>query len=234
MQRSRLVSGRFAGTWIKTTFLLAALIALWVAVIFLGGGPGMADPQATARSLKGAGVGGAQTLPVGGAPRGAASSAEKARLAKAYGNLPMTFEPNRGQTDARVKFLSRGLGYQLFLTQSQSVLSLKQRPAASGQPWAPKLETGKSKIGRPTSKSDPFNSGVLRMTLAGANANATMAGVDELPGKSNYFIGRDPSRWRTQIPNYRKVAVKQVYPGIDLVYYGQGRQLEYDFGCSGR
>jgi len=135
-------------------------------------------------------------------------------IARAYGNLPMTFEPNRGQTDPSVKFLSRGLGYQLFLTQGKTVLSLK--PHSTG-------------MAQRTAKNESPSSAVLSMALAGANASAQMVGVDELRGKSNYLIGQDPGKWHTQIPNYRKVALKQVYPGIDLVYYGQGRQLEYDF-----
>ena len=98
MQQSRLVSGHFAGTWINTICLLAGLIALWVAVIFLGGRPGMAGPQAAARSQDGvhaSNASGARTLPERSAPHGAASPAATARLAKAYGNLPMTFEPNQ-------------------------------------------------------------------------------------------------------------------------------------------
>ena len=163
------------------------------------------------------------------AAKGQANAALRAQAARNYGRLPLAFEPNRGQTDKSVKFLSRGRGYQLFLTQDEAVLSLKKPAAASGQQPAggnSKLETGNSS---PVPSPQPQAPDVLRMTLPGANINAPMAGVDELPGKSNYFIGRDPSQWHTQVPNYRKVAVKQVYPGIDLVYYGQERQLEYDF-----
>src|SRR5208337_3887386 len=74
------------------------------------------------------------------------------------------------------------------------------------------------------------SSAVLRMRLVGANASAAVTGADELPGKSNYFIGNDPKKWRTNVPNYAKVKYAGVYPGVDLVYYGnQGGQLEYDF-----
>ena len=73
------------------------------------------------------------------------------------------------------------------------------------------------------------DSSVLRMCLIGANASAPVTGVDELPGKSNYFIGNDPKKWRTNVPNYSKVKYRNVYPGVDLVYYGNPRQLEYDF-----
>ena len=68
------------------------------------------------------------------------------------------------------------------------------------------------------------------MKLLGASASAAVTGAEELPGKSNYFIGNDPTKWRTNVPNYAKVKYQNVYPGVDLVYYGtQGGQLEYDF-----
>src|SRR5204863_5584667 len=70
---------------------------------------------------------------------------------------------------------------------------------------------------------------VLRMKLVGANRTAKVTGLDELPGKANYFIGNDPKKWRTDVPTYAKVQYRDVYPGIDLVYYGNQGKLEYDF-----
>ena len=67
------------------------------------------------------------------------------------------------------------------------------------------------------------------MKLVGANQAAKVAALEELPGKSNYFIGNDPKKWRTDVPTYGKVKYEGVYPGVDLVYYGNQRQLEYDF-----
>ena len=67
------------------------------------------------------------------------------------------------------------------------------------------------------------------MSLAGSNPNATVAGTDALPGKSNYLIGRDSSRWHTDVPQFARVRYSQVYPGVDLVYYGKQGELEYDF-----
>jgi hypothetical protein len=67
------------------------------------------------------------------------------------------------------------------------------------------------------------------MKLVGANLHANVTGLDELPGKSNYLIGNDPKKWRTNVPNYAKVKYASVYPGVDLVYYGNQGQLEYDF-----
>lgn len=70
---------------------------------------------------------------------------------------------------------------------------------------------------------------LLRLKLVGANPKAGIAALDELPGRSNYFLGNDPKKWRTNVPNYAKVKYQSVYPGVDLVYYGNPRQLEYDF-----
>ena len=72
---------------------------------------------------------------------------------------------------------------------------------------------------------------VVRMKLVGATASAesTVIGVDELPGRSNYFIGDDPTKWHTNVPHYAKVKYTGVYPGIDLVFYGNQRQMEFDF-----
>src|SRR5260370_37839707 len=67
------------------------------------------------------------------------------------------------------------------------------------------------------------------MKLRNANPAANVTGVDELAGTSNYFIGNDPAKWRTNVPTYAKVKYEGIYPGIDLVYYGHQRELEYDF-----
>jgi len=121
----------------------------------------------------------------------------------AYAKLPLGFEENKGQIDSHVKYLTRGPGFILYLTGKEMVLT--------GQ--------------------DP-SSGVFRMKLEGANPNARVEALDKLPGITNYFIGNDPSKWRTHIANYGKVAVRGVYPGIDLIVYGNQRQLEYDLSLA--
>jgi len=73
-------------------------------------------------------------------------------------------------------------------------------------------------------RSDEF----VRMKLVGANRFARMNGLDELPGKSNFFVGNDPQLWRNNVANYSKVKCEDVYPGLDLVYYGKQNLLEYD------
>src|ERR1700731_2730731 len=133
----------------------------------------------------------------------AAASLCDAKADAPYGRLPMAFEANQGQTDANVKYLSHGQGYGLFLTPDAAVLSLR----------TPGAQT----------------STVVRMEIAGANGHASVSGAEQLPGVSNYYVGRNPAQWHTQIPNYAKVKYSSVYPGVDLVYYGNQQQLEYDF-----
>jgi hypothetical protein len=165
--------------------------------------------------------------------------------------LPLSFEPNRGQADGQVRFLSRGGRYTLFLTKEGAVLALKkgsglrsqksqagrQFSVVSGQLLVPPFRA--TRAGLPQQWSAPLGDAtddgqlatdsVLRMKLVGANGTAKVTGLEQQPGKSNYFIGNDRKKWLTNLPNFAKVKWANVYPGVDLVYYGNQRQLEYDF-----
>jgi hypothetical protein len=121
--------------------------------------------------------------------------------AASYGNLPLLFETNQGQADPSVQAIAHGQGYTLFLRSGEAVFTL---PAGSGN-------------------------SVLRMQLVGANPRAAVAEEDPQITKTNYFLGNDPGRWHTGIPNYSRVRYRSVYQGIDQVYYGNQRQLEHDF-----
>ncbi len=148
-------------------------------------------------------------------------SAISAQTQESYGKLPLSFEANRGQTDAQVKFFSRGSGYTLFLTSTEAVLSLRK----------PQAKT--STVSRqPLTEPDILertSANVFRIELVGANPAPQVEGLDDLPGKSNYFLGNDPTQWRTSVPTFAKVKYRGVYPGIDLVYYGREKQFEFDF-----
>ena len=124
-----------------------------------------------------------------------------------YGQLPLSFEANQGQADPRVKFFSRGQGYTLFLSRSEAILALRR-----GQ--SEKAGTEVEGIG---------------VTLQGANPQAEIVGVEELAGHVNYFIGNDASHWIKNVPTYAKTRYHHIYPGIDLVFYGNEQQLESDF-----
>jgi hypothetical protein len=133
-----------------------------------------------------------------------ASKGTPEKWSRQYAAIPLTFEANRGQSDATVQFLAHGNGYSLFLTPAAAVLNL----AGNG------------------------GSSVVRLNLRNANAATRLTGEDELPGKTNYMIGSDPAKWHTNVPMYSKVRYDSVYPGIDLLYYGNRRELEYDFVVS--
>jgi len=156
-----------------------------------------------------------------------ADEGTRARVAKTYGKLPLSFEANEGQFDSRVKFVSRAGGQTLFLTATEALLRVESAGRPSGQnqhtPSVSLLDGAARRENRVKSAAS-----VLRLKLVGANALAKVTGLDELPGKTNYFIGSDPQKWKVNVPNYAKVKVEQIYPCVDLVYYGNQRQLEYD------
>ena len=142
---------------------------------------------------------------------------------KVEASIPLQFEENRGQTDPSVQFISRGAGYTLFLTANEAVFVLTyQKPATTGlvqrSPYSQRAA------------ARPLNfSSVLRMKLSGSNTVPQAKGTTRLPGTVNYFIGRDVTQWHTGIPAYSDVLYSGVYPEIDLHYYGNHHQLEYDF-----
>jgi hypothetical protein len=160
--------------------------------------------------------------------------ASQAKIREGYGKLPLSFEANQGQADSRVKFLTRTGAYSLFLTGDEAVLVLRDGKARNEDkdkdkfPVETRLATSPAKANSaPTPKR--ANESILRMKLRNANVNARVTGLDELAGTSNYFIGNDPAKWRTNVPTYSKVKYEAIYSGIDLVFYGNQRQLEYDF-----
>ena len=156
---------------------------------------------------------GSNLLPVADAT---AEAQVKAR--SLFAGLPLIFEPNQGQTDldptdARARFVARGSGYSLFLGSQSATLS---------------LVTGRSKD-RSLDSQNQAHVNSLEMKLAGANPQAVITGSDSLPGKSNYFLGNDPSKWRSGVPQFARVRYENIYPGINLVFYGNQGHLEYDF-----
>jgi len=125
-----------------------------------------------------------------------------------YSRLPLIFEQNQGQSHPKVRFLARGSNYGIFLTPQAAVLSLQR-------PFSDKRSVSKSSV--------------LLMGLENGNPHPEIQGLDQLPGKSNYFIGNDPSKWHRDIAQFARVRYANVYPGIDLIFYGNRGSLEYDF-----
>jgi Beta-propeller repeat/Abnormal spindle-like microcephaly-assoc'd, ASPM-SPD-2-Hydin len=158
---------------------------------------------------------------------------QRAQAVAGYGSLPLTFEANQGQTAAQVKFLSKGKGYTAFLTANGMLLSLRpsegaaRRPAMNGALMGTAAMTTASMTAAGTQAP-----ATLEFTLVGAAANPTVHGEDMQPGKVNYFFGNDATKWRTNIATYARIRYHNVYPGIDMIYYGNHRQIEYDFAIS--
>ncbi len=150
------------------------------------------------------------------APQGVSGDSQS-RARALFAGLPLIFEPNQGQgnldpADRRAKFVTRGSGYSLFLGSDGAILSL-----VSQQPSKSRQEASATRVDS------------LQMKLAGANPKAAVTGADLLPGKSNYFLGNDPAKWHRGVPQFARVRYEDVYPGINLVFYGNQGHLEYDF-----
>ena len=143
---------------------------------------------------------GATCIFAAGIPQGSIIPSQQKKLTDSQVRMPLTFEPNRGQAPSDIRWISRTPHRTLLLTSTEAILLMNGEKAAT-----------------------------VRMKLTGSNTDARTEGVDKLTSISNYFLGNDPSEWRTAIPHYARVKYKDVYRGIDLVYYGADRELEYDF-----
>lgn len=143
-----------------------------------------------------------------------AGSLDERSLPVSYGSLPLIFEANHGQADPQARFVARGHGYALFLASREVVLA-----AADPSPRGSLSGRGQDTHSRPA---------VVRMRFLGARAAAALEGDEPLPGTSSYFVGRDAGQWRRRVPTYARIKCRSLYPGIDLVYYGNHGRLEYD------
>ena len=130
--------------------------------------------------------------------------------------MPLDFERNRGQAPPGYAFVAHGPSYALGISANGMALTLPRRENKS------------------SSLQDPIalhsvDSSNLELRLVGANNGSQITGLEAQPGRSNYFIGNDPANWRREVPHFGRVKVAAAYPGIDLVFHGDHRQLEYDF-----
>jgi hypothetical protein len=177
-------------------------------------------------------------------PRDARDRPAELEVAKAYGRLPMMFEANRGQTDPRVDFAARGRGYAIFLTRgggatlvlspaegSNGTLDCHEVDAPALRGLVPGETTGGSARGLPCAirPSEAQKGAAVRLVLDSARTHMRGVGRDRLKTRVNYLTGSDRSAWHENVPTFGTVMYHDVYPGIDLVYYGNQQQLEYDF-----
>jgi hypothetical protein len=160
-----------------------------------------------------------------GLPAGADPSARQKTPAGAeYGNVPLTFEANHGQTDAGVDFIARMGGATVFLTPTTAVFSLQNSESEMNR-----TESAFATQHSARSTQHSPKGAAIHMQIVGANPDAQPTGINQQPGIVNYFIGNDPNQWHANIPTFAGVQYDDVYPGIDLVYYSNNGQLEYDF-----
>jgi hypothetical protein len=171
--------------------------------------PGRGDPPAT---------------PILPATEFLPSPPSKSPAVRDFGRLPLSFESNQGQTNGQVRFLTHNGDSALFLTPTEAVFAMPAQPirrsaAQTSLHPRPKAQRAAEVSARVA----------LRMQMVGANSSASILQQQPLPGRVNYFLGKDPSKWHADVPTFGRVGFQGVYPGVDLVYYGNQRHLEYDF-----
>ncbi len=157
------------------------------------------------------------------------SAEQPGRVRASLEALPLAFEKNQGQTDPQVKYMARGNGYTVFLTSNETVFALSaSSQAASSARVAGKRAMGiTSRVADHKAEKEP--TAAIHMRLVGGNPQSEIVAADQLPGYSNYFIGNDPSKWQKGVKQYAAVSYRDVYPGVNMAFHGEQRQLEFDF-----
>jgi Beta-propeller repeat/Dockerin type I domain len=139
---------------------------------------------------------------------------------------PLSFTENQGQWDEEVKFKANAGGAAMWFTSDgvvfQFIKHIKRSDSKQDEPFDLLHD-------RYESEPDSIEQLVIKTSFAGANLNPVLSGEDMMEYKCNYFIGNDPNQWHTDVTNYQAVVFKEIYSGIDLKYYGNGKQMEYDF-----
>lgn len=137
-------------------------------------------------------------------------------------SLPFSFEQNQGQAAARYPFLASGRGCVLLFAPDEVLIGVGQAREAA------RVSSAASRVTR-GHVSEPMTVRTVRIQLPGASRFAMGQGMDPLPGRVNYFLGNDPAAWQRNVPMFARVQFREVYPGVDVIYYGNDRQLEFDF-----
>jgi photosystem II stability/assembly factor-like uncharacterized protein len=152
------------------------------------------------------------------------AAATSAPILKTLGQIPLHFEANCGQAEARFQFVARGRNHTISLGGTEALFEIHQ-PIKARSPRSPTLMGAKANRENTQKESPPA---AIRFSLVCAQDSA-LRGIAALPARVNYFLGDDPGQWHRRVPTFSKIEAREVYPGIDLVYYGTGEQLEFDF-----
>jgi len=139
---------------------------------------------------------------------------------------PLAFTENQGQWDDQVKFKANVEGATMWFTSEGVVYQFIKNIKSSDSIQVDPFQLPHDQLDH---EPDSFEQLVLKASFVGANPNPTISGVDQMEYRCNYFIGNDPNEWHTDVPNYKAIYFEEIYSGIDLKYYGNGKQMEYDF-----
>jgi hypothetical protein len=151
--------------------------------------------------------------------------------------FPLAFEANRGQTDPQVKYMARGNGYSVFLTAHDTIIAL--HASAPAQATRVTRSQGVGGTARPTAQAAAApaaapaagkeRTAAIQVHLVGGNPQSQIVADNQLPGRSNYFIGNDPSQWHANVAQYARISYQEAYPGVAMAFHGVQKQLEFDF-----
>jgi len=181
--------------------------------------PALIAPQGPARNSRAPSVPARQVTtpshshnPVGGRP----NHSKSLPPGLTHVSIPITFEPNVGQTDSRVKFVGRGKGLTVFLTQDEIALRVGQSKSSEAYP-----------LNSRAPGAEPSPNGTVTLRTAG-NSGFEWKGSDKLRAETNYFVGNDPKKWHTRVPHFARAEASSVSPGVGVAVYGNDEGVEYD------
>ena len=157
----------------------------------------------------------------------ALSGEQRGRVLASLDALPLAFEANQGQMDPQVKYMARGNGYTVFLTPNDTVFAL--RSSSKSSPTNINRKFAANATGKTVRDRGKETAAAVYMKLMGANPQPQIVAGRELPGQTNYYTGNDPTKWQTGVKQYAGVSYREIYPGVDMAFHGQQRQLEFDF-----
>ena len=158
------------------------------------------------------------------------AEADNARIIENYGKIPLAFTLNQGQLDSKVRFTTNGNGCSMFFSPTETTFLLSRETEQS----VAKRIAKRSVVYQDDSFADheseiTMEHFALMLQFINAKLNPDVVGEDRLPWNNNYLIGNNHGKWKTDVPNYKKVRLKNIYDGIDLVYYGNKNRIKYDF-----
>jgi hypothetical protein len=156
------------------------------------------------------------------------SREQSARVRASMKTLPLAFEANHGQTDPHVKYMARATGYTVFLTANDAVFALhSSSPSAAARVTGARAATAPAPAVEPAEANN--RTAAIQLHLVGGNPQSQIVADSKLPGRSNYFIGSDRSQWHANVDQYARISYRDAYPGVNMAFHGEQKQLEFDF-----